>query len=228
MKLLSVITLIAAITPTPPCAGADLDQIQRRILKEPTYHAKPQYCLLVFGAEANTRVWLVRDGDTLYLDANSDAELTAQEQVATGEAFQPVDIRDVKNQTTHRLLELNHDQSGPGGADVIHVSVSARSEYRQFGHCYPSGSPQSAPILHFDGPRTFRLVETPRLFVGQPDELQVAIGTPGLGPGTFVSLDVEAESAIPADVAPLAVLSLPPETAGGPSRRIEFSLPHRC
>jgi hypothetical protein len=36
----------------------------------------PKYCLLVFGPEAKHRVWLVLDGDTLYVDKNGNGDLT--------------------------------------------------------------------------------------------------------------------------------------------------------
>jgi len=46
-------------------------------VKEPRYQtATPEYCLLVFGPEATTRVWVVRDGDTLYVDRNGNGDLT--------------------------------------------------------------------------------------------------------------------------------------------------------
>src|SRR5262245_65117335 len=49
--------------------GVDLAKIDRTLRKEPIYRSKrPQYCLLVFGTEAKTRVWVVLDGDVLYLD----------------------------------------------------------------------------------------------------------------------------------------------------------------
>ena len=45
-------------------AGPDLARIDRVIRKEPGYQTKaPRYCLLAFGPEARTRVWLVLDGD---------------------------------------------------------------------------------------------------------------------------------------------------------------------
>ena len=56
--------------------GADLSRIQRTIAREPVYRSKPRYCLLVFGPEAKTRVWLVQDGDTLYVDRNGNGDLT--------------------------------------------------------------------------------------------------------------------------------------------------------
>jgi hypothetical protein len=46
-------------------------------LVEPAYRTKaPTYCLLAFGPTAKERVWLVRDGDDLYVDRNSNANLT--------------------------------------------------------------------------------------------------------------------------------------------------------
>lgn len=56
--------------------AADLTKIARGIGKEPAYQGKPKYCLLVFGPEAKTRVWLVQDGGTLYVDRNADGDLT--------------------------------------------------------------------------------------------------------------------------------------------------------
>jgi hypothetical protein len=51
-----------------PSFAVDLTKVDRTIVKEPSYKSKPKYCLLVFGPEAKTRVWLVQDGDTLYVD----------------------------------------------------------------------------------------------------------------------------------------------------------------
>src|SRR5204862_2421022 len=36
----------------------------------------PQYALLVFGPEAKLRVWVVIDGDTVYVDRNGNGDLT--------------------------------------------------------------------------------------------------------------------------------------------------------
>jgi hypothetical protein len=57
--------------------AADLTKIDRTIKKEPAYRSKsPNYCLLVFGPAAKFRVWLVFDGDTLYVDRNGNGDLT--------------------------------------------------------------------------------------------------------------------------------------------------------
>ena len=59
-----------------PVQAADLAKIDRTIGKEPKYQDKARYCLLVFGPEAETRVWLVRAGDRLYVDKNGNGDLT--------------------------------------------------------------------------------------------------------------------------------------------------------
>src|SRR5579864_2854309 len=52
-------------------------KIDRTIGKEPVYKSKtPKYGLLVFGPKAQDRVWLVQDGDILYVDRNGNGDLT--------------------------------------------------------------------------------------------------------------------------------------------------------
>ncbi len=64
----------------------DLAKIERRIGKEPAYQGKPGYLLLVFGPEAKHKVWLVRDGETLYADRHATGDLSQPECRVTGEA----------------------------------------------------------------------------------------------------------------------------------------------
>src|SRR5262245_56037585 len=97
-------------------AAGDLRDIERKIVKEPQYKTKPRYCLLVFGPEAKTRVWLVVDGDALYVDRNSNGDLTEDgEKVAAKKAdafadskdfeFEAGDLRDGK--VMHKKLSLS-------------------------------------------------------------------------------------------------------------------------
>src|SRR6266566_9087745 len=75
--------LAAALLATGPAGAADLAKVDRTIAKEPAYKGQPKYCLLVFGPEAKARVWLVQDGDTLYVDRNGNGDLTEKgEKVA--------------------------------------------------------------------------------------------------------------------------------------------------
>jgi hypothetical protein len=67
--------------------AADLGKVDRRIRKEPAYQTKtPKYGLLVFGPEAADRVWLVLDGDTLYVDRNGNGDLTEPGEKVAAEA----------------------------------------------------------------------------------------------------------------------------------------------
>src|SRR5262245_100008 len=80
----SVISLVAAgwLFAAGPASAEDrgtgiLARVERAIAKEPKYQSKsPRYCLLVFGPEARFRVWLVQDGDALYVDRNGNGDLT--------------------------------------------------------------------------------------------------------------------------------------------------------
>jgi RNA polymerase sigma factor (sigma-70 family) len=57
-------------------AVSDIGKIDRRIAKEPRYESEaPWYCLLLLG-EAKTKVWMVLDGNKLYVDRNANGDLT--------------------------------------------------------------------------------------------------------------------------------------------------------
>jgi hypothetical protein len=77
---------LRALAATGPAAAADLSKIDRHIAREPAYRSKaPRYCLLVFGPEAKTCVWLVQDGDTLYVDRNGNGDLTEPGEMVLAE-----------------------------------------------------------------------------------------------------------------------------------------------
>jgi hypothetical protein len=71
--LLTSLGLLVLATAAFP---ADLSMIDRRVAKEPTYPAAPEYCLLVFGPSATERLWLVVAGDSVYFDRNGNGDLT--------------------------------------------------------------------------------------------------------------------------------------------------------
>ncbi len=78
-RTLCVVLLVDLLLAVP--AGAvDYDRIDRSIRAEPTYSGKPEYALLLFGPEARRRVWVVLDGETIYVDRNGDGDLTAADE----------------------------------------------------------------------------------------------------------------------------------------------------
>jgi hypothetical protein len=84
-KLVAIVT--AVLLGTGAAGAADLTKVDRTLKKEPAYQSKPKYCLLVFGPEAKERVWLVLDGDTLYVDKNGDGDLTERGKRIKAPAF---------------------------------------------------------------------------------------------------------------------------------------------
>jgi hypothetical protein len=57
--------------------GEEMPEFPKRIAKEPAYTAPVQYfALFVLGHDGDTRVWMVADGDRLYVDSNGNGDLT--------------------------------------------------------------------------------------------------------------------------------------------------------
>ena len=78
MRLLGLFVLGAIILQFALIGWAqDLSTIPRQIHKHPKYQSsQPKFGLLVLGAKAEVRVWVVIDGDVLYLDRNGNGDLT--------------------------------------------------------------------------------------------------------------------------------------------------------
>jgi hypothetical protein len=89
-KTLTAVCLSLVFSPPGACA-ADLTKLERPVLKEPVYHSNPKYCLLVFGPEANIKIWLVQDGDVLYVDRNGNGDVTEAGKRFTAERRQDGD-----------------------------------------------------------------------------------------------------------------------------------------
>src|SRR5262245_32085543 len=80
MNMKRLIGLVALMAAASQATATDLAKVPRTIAKEPAYETKnPRYCLLVFGENASPRVWLVLDGDTLYVDRKGNGDLTGKD-----------------------------------------------------------------------------------------------------------------------------------------------------
>jgi hypothetical protein len=152
--------------------GADLTKIDRTIANEPDYKSHPKYCLLVFGPEAKTRVWLVRDGDILYVDRNGNGDLTEKgercriepdarlstgwHKCAAGDVVEADGKVEGDGRIVHRALHLHFYSP-----DEISLKVRAHSgrEYCLWwdigGGIRLSGRRQDSAVVHLDGPLTF-------------------------------------------------------------------------
>jgi hypothetical protein len=110
-------------------SAADLSKVDRTIRNEPRYVGKPEYCLLVFGPDARERVWVVRDGDTLYVDKNGNGDLTESGKKFSGEkdswstTFHAGTLRIGKSE--HRNLVVRSQQLSKYGPEVTEMPSAA-------------------------------------------------------------------------------------------------------
>ncbi len=182
-----------------PASAVDLTKIDRTVAKQPAYQSKPQYCLLVFGPEAKSRVWLVLDGDVLYVDRNGngslmdkDEQIGADRSYPDGALFHVGAISTPEQKVRHTGLRLSVPRSPPPGAGSdagsLSITIAGSCWYapvKQF-----SDRPKDAPIIHFAGPLSFRIGEErngepPTLEIGKKTAIVVFVGTRGLGSGAF-------------------------------------------
>src|SRR5262245_44889924 len=107
-------TWLLVVLGSVPALAADLTNIDRTIVNEPAYTARPQYCLVVFGPQAATRVWLVRDGETLHVsDARGDlsgCRHVVRPPKASG--FVVGNITEADDKTTHTNFTVYHGTGG--------------------------------------------------------------------------------------------------------------------
>src|SRR5262249_30738143 len=153
MKSSHLLSLLASLMYSSVIPAADLTKIDRTILKEPAYKSKPKYCLLVFGTEAKTRIWLALDGDVLYVDRNGNGDLTDQ-----GEAIQAHqgswnigDVLEADGTTRHTGLKLNTRN----GSFLIQMRTSKgwwAEVGNEVGRLHFAERTQDAPIVHLAGP----------------------------------------------------------------------------
>jgi hypothetical protein len=213
----------------PPTSAADLTKIDRAIAKQPVYQSQsPKYCLLVFGPEAKTRVWLVLDGDVLYVDRNGNGDLTEKGERIVGEdgLFVTEDITEPGGKTRHTQLRLRRFKTGV----ILSLLIEGKRLY--FGGSREASDsltfadqPRHAPILHVNGPLSLKLGKPRKLLRGNKDNrITVTLGTPGLGQGTLIHASA-GNFNFPKDVHPVAQIEFPSREKNGVPVKVHVALP---
>jgi hypothetical protein len=249
----------------PLAQAADLAKIERKIAKQPAYQSKsPRYCLLVFGPQAATRVWLVQDGDTLYVDRNANGDLTEpgkrirlKQANSSVREFEACDVRaDGLTHTGLTVMQLKASADSVGNdREWQRVQKSGPEPWTWWlmieaerpaddprplprrisyiingdglGMLLFADRPQDAPVVHLNGPWSLGLQDLKQRFIrGEKTMLQIGVGTPGVGPGTFAF--VRYPNTIPADAYPVAEVAFPSGDPGHPPIRQKFTLKQRC
>ena len=229
-----------------PSAAQGFDKLDRRIAKEPTYQSKALYGLALIGPSAETRVWMVLDGERLYVDKNCNGDLTddgppaeIKEKNTDPASFEKIDVSPDGGRTVYQFefTLWGRPSFRPGSSpdrepfnQSVHVTFPDGRWFGAWGdHLKPlmfAASRQDAPALHFGGPLRMGFeIRRPLERVAGGFKLSACVGTPGSCPGAWVHLMYKT---IPKDVHPKAVMEFPPEKAGGPPVRVEFILGERC
>ena len=169
--------------------AVDYDQIDRSIAKEPAYLGKPEYALLVFGPECRGRVWVVVDGDAIYLDRNGDGDLTAaDERFKTWNDCKDIVIPDTDGKTRYLITKLRvyrgKEMKWPPSV-MAWVEIRGALQYQQYCDARLGTTAPEAAIAHFDGPlaigpSTYNWKVPPETVLttgDKPGELQAFVGT---------------------------------------------------
>jgi len=246
MKVYATLTvLIAVFLITTPASAAELAKIDRSISREPAYKTKqPRYCLLVLGAEAERRIWMVLDGDVLYVDKNGNGDLTEpgeQLKVATPNqdpaSFEAIEVLGPDGKSKHKLEVSVYKWLQKKGGEQVELEPAVTISWKDNYHFVAWGDEKSplpfsvrredAPIVHI-GARLhmgLEIREPLRRKSADEFELNAAVGCPGLGKGSFASLIY---SPIPEALRPHAVFEFPAKTPGDPPIKVEMDFKQRC
>jgi hypothetical protein len=139
----------------------DLRNIDRSIGKEPAYESKPKYCLVVFGPEAKSRVWLVLDGQAL-LTSGNNGELT--KHGLSGSRF-TVRVPGIAQDFLVEVIRREGEAVGVMVQCDLKLELARRQATE--GMALLGDSPKSAPVIHLDGSYTSTLRERGVIQKGQ-------------------------------------------------------------
>lgn len=234
MKASCVLALAAGIALNLVAAEPSaLQDIDRTITRQPAYRTgPPKYCLLVFGTSAQTRVWLVLDGDDLFIDRNGNLDLTE-----TGEMVKGQQRPERKGETQFDGGAITAKGVAPKtrlevvvvpGLTFVYCHTERQPWQRAVvdreGYLAFADKPQTAPVLHFQGPLTIGLRFNEEFSRhDQPENLDIMVGTPGLGIGSFVRFGHET---INKDIRPVLEIDFPAN--GGQTIHVKTTLDKRC
>jgi hypothetical protein len=224
-----------------PARAVDYSKLDRTIAKEPAYQKSPKYALLLFGNEARLRVWLVLDGDTVYLDRNADGDLTAKdEHFARKEDCRDVEIPDPDRRTRYVIKYVSTFTDKKDNREFLDVDVEIKGplSYAQYCGVELTGHPREAKVAHFNGPLTmgpitinWKLPADLALVTGDtPTDLRGHVGTMSAEHGCWVVVRSHHgdASAFPPGVCPVVDVEFPPKAPGGPTVKKRYKLDKFC
>jgi hypothetical protein len=208
-----------------PASAADLSKIDRSLKDEPKYHTKaPKYCLLVFGPEARTHVWLVRDGDVMHVLASPDGKSAKAWRQVKGShgSFNLGDVTEDGGKVRHKDLRLGRHYYECDDVSVRVAGVGKQmAGHDRNGKLAFAARAKDAPVVHFNGPLTLDLYREQRpLMTNRRVQLTAVVGTHGVGPGTFALFCCDSYG----NVWPTAEIEFPAKKADDPPVVVRIKL----
>jgi hypothetical protein len=222
-------------------AGASTNMVSRfdyTVLKEPTYQSTPKYCLIALGTSGDVKVWMVEDGKRLFVDRNVDGDLTDD-----GPPIEPSNLRtlDQNRWDFEYLLDAITPTNGSRDTqfvlrrwnygdkeDSYGLSLSVNGQmpmYAGWFGTFWSTNRETAPVIHFGGPFTPRLLRRSEFTVGETGQrLSLCFINPGSGPGAESRLSIDA---LPRSVVPILHIEWPTAEDKVPLRA-SYPLTQRC
>ncbi len=227
-----------AFAGTPHASTHVVSHFDRTIIKEPTYQSTPEYSLITLGNSGDVKVWMVEDGKRLFVDKNANGDLTDD-----GPPLEPSKVRDLggnrwdfeysldaitptngPRHTNFVLRRWNYNDK----EDSYGLSVSVNGQmpmYAGWFGTFWSTNREEAPVIHFGGPLTPKLLRRKEFTIGETRQrLSLCFFNPGSGAG--------AQSLLSIDALPrYAVLKLNvqwPTADGSAPLRTSYLLTQRC
>jgi hypothetical protein len=218
-----------------------LEGIDRRIVKEPKYASSPRYLLLVLGANAETKVWVVEDGKSLYVDKNANGDLTDD-----GPPLAPTKLREFNLSEKGKSWDFEYvlDKIVPSGGskhtdfclrrwnygdkeDQYGLSLTLNGKTPMYAGwtIHWGTSPQTAPAIHFGGALRPQILRRKEFILGSgTNRLSLSFYNPGLGKGGDSRLSIDA---LPRNVVPELEIDWP-VAEGAPPLHTSHQLTERC
>jgi hypothetical protein len=210
----------------------------RTIVKEAKYQSTPKYSLLALGKKGEVKVWMVEDGKRLFVDKNANGDLTDD-----GLPIEPSHVRDLgenrwdfeylldaitpdngSRHTSFVLRRWNYNDT----EDSYGLSLSVEGQmpmYAGWFGTFWSTNREKAPVIHFGGPFTPKLLRRKEFTIGETQErLSLCFLNPGSGPGAESRLSIDA---LPRFVVPELNIKWP-TAGGGMPLRTSHALIQRC
>ena len=216
-----------------------LSHFDRTIIKEPRYQTTPKYSLIALGNSGDAKVWMVEDGKRLFVDKNANGDMTddgppieptkVRDLGAKRWDFEylPGDIRPTKGpRHTHFVLRRwNYNEK----ADSYGLSLSVDGEmpmYAGWFGTFWSTNREGAPVMHFGGPFTPKLLRRKDFAIGEKQErLSLCFLNPGSGVGAESRLSIDA---LPRFVVPELTIEWPTARGSAPLRTSHLLIERCC